>query len=44
MDTAEDACAVERAYAAFAESDHDVRVLIEAIATSDAFRFRRFDT
>jgi hypothetical protein len=43
MDTPDDACAVERSYAAFAESDHDVRVLIEAIATSDAFRFRRAD-
>jgi hypothetical protein len=43
MDTPDDACAVERTYAAFADSDHDVRALIEAIAVSDAFRFRRAD-
>jgi hypothetical protein len=40
-DTAADACSLERAATAFADSGHDVRELLVALTGLDAFRFRR---
>lgn len=38
---AADECGQEHIYAAFAESDYDIRELIVALTISDAFRYRR---
>lgn len=39
----EDACSTDAIYEAFAASDLDVRSLIIAVVTSDAFRYRRLE-
>lgn len=43
METGNDACTLQGAHERFAASGHDVRKLIEQIATSDAFRHVRYE-
>ncbi len=40
----EDACTLEMLDAAFEDADHDIRSILVAIATSDAFTYKRFES
>jgi hypothetical protein len=44
MEENADACTLDKLFKDFAASDHDIRVLLEAIVESDAFRTKRVST